>query len=101
MQPADAGRRLIRALQRAANAAGVEICWELLDTTPWNSALFVGERLALAGRSTPVPALDAFLAALPEMEFRLPGACVADLVIERPCASETCAFRLQALVIES
>jgi hypothetical protein len=91
-------RRLIRALDRVGEASGVKIAWDMATSAPWASALFVGERHVLMGQTTPGPALDAFLAALPEMEISLPNACVADLVA---CGDAGTGITVHALVIEN
>lgn len=78
----DPTRRLIRALERAGNAAGVDIAWAPVTAAPWAAGLFVGARHRLHGLAAPGSALDTFLAALPEADLKLPGAHVADLMIE-------------------
>lgn len=98
MRGFDSSRRLIRALDRAGTAAGVEIAWDMAASAPWVSALFVGERHVLMGRAAPGPARDRFLATLPNVEISLPGAYVVDLVIDQE-ADATIIVR--ALVIEA
>jgi hypothetical protein len=96
MRRTDPSRRLVRALERAGLAASVKIAWTLTASVPWASALFMGERHVLLGAAEATPALDAFLAALPEMDLPLPDGCVADLVVEGRRA-----ITLRALVIDA
>ncbi len=78
----DAGARLERALVEAAREMGIGAEVAAADRVRWASATFVGARHRLTLSAASGPALDAWLAALPEHEFDLSGHLVADLVID-------------------
>lgn len=79
----DALTLLARALLAGAEAAGCPLTLTASDSRRWSSATFAGmqHRLTLSGTTS--PALDMWLAALPEAQFALRGHLVADLVVER------------------
>jgi hypothetical protein len=78
---ADPTRRLLRALTRAGDAAGVSIAWEVAEAIPWASALFTGMRYRLTALAERDIRLEDFLAILPTAEVRVPGWYVADLFV--------------------
>lgn len=72
--------RLIRTLQRHADASGIALAAVDVAEHPWASATFDGTRVTLwctlSGRAT-----GAWLAALPDAELAVRGAFVADLAV--------------------
>ncbi len=78
----DAGVLLERALLRHAALRGVDLSIVSASWTRWASATFAGARHDLLLSATPSPALDAWIADLPEAEFALRGHLVADLTVE-------------------
>lgn len=77
----DAGTQLERALVRSAEAEGIAMLILATDWTRWASATFTGARHRMTIAALPCPALDRWLAALPEAEFGLRGHLVADLAV--------------------
>ena len=79
----DAATLLERALLAAAQASGCPLTVTRSDWTRWSSATFTGARhlLTLAGEAD--PALDDWVAGLPEAEITLRGHLVADCVVMR------------------
>lgn len=77
----DPGMQLERALVRGAADAGIALHAESAGSTPWASVTFTGARHRLRVAAPVSPTLDAWLAALPEAEFRLRGHLVADLAV--------------------
>lgn len=78
----DAGVLLERALLRQAADTGIELSIVSAGWTRWASATFAGARHDLLLSAAPSPALDAWIAALPEAEFALRRHLVADLAVE-------------------
>lgn len=76
-----AATRLERALIDAAGVAGVEAAITDAGWTRWASATFTGARHKFELDVTPSPAVDAWLAALPEHEFALAEHLLADLIV--------------------
>ena len=74
-----AGRRLARALEASAAAAGCAVRVTTSAEQPWASATFVGARHALAVEGGP-EAAD-WLAGLAGAVLRVPGHLVAELLI--------------------
>ncbi|UYY59801.1 hypothetical protein [Sphingomonas sp. S2-65] len=77
----DSGTLLGRALLAAAAAAGCPARLTGSDWSRWASATFTGARHTLTLEAPPSIQLDAWLAALPEAEFRLRGHLVADIAV--------------------
>jgi hypothetical protein len=88
-----AARRLARALEASARAAGCRLALSGAIERPWASATFVGAHHALEVDGAPTEALLAWLAALPETAIAVPGHVVADLVVR--------GSRVEALVLEA
>lgn len=78
----DAGVLLERALLRHAVQHGIDLSIVSAGWTRWASATFAGARHDLLVAAAPSPALDAWIADLPEAEFALRGHLVADLTAE-------------------
>ena len=76
----DAGVLLERALTRGAAEAGIGLAILAAESTRWASVTFTGARHRLTVTAAS-QRLDAWLAGLPEAEFRLCGHLVADLAI--------------------
>jgi len=72
---------LERALREAAARAGCPITVPASHATGWASATFTGERHMLTLAAAASPALDAWLDALSEAEWKLCGQLVADLCV--------------------
>lgn len=81
MRRPDPARPLLRALELAANAGSVTIAFEPFDSHPWAMGLFAGTRHRITAVAMPGPALDVFLAALPEVDLPIRGGCVADVAV--------------------
>ena len=78
----DAATLLERALIAGAQAAGCPVTVAHADLTRWASATFTGARHMLTLAATASPALERWIADLPEAEFALRGHLVADLSVE-------------------
>ncbi|MES2445002.1 MAG: hypothetical protein V4574_19425 [Pseudomonadota bacterium] len=78
----DAGTLLERALCESAEAAGCPLAVRVSEMTRWASITFTGARHLLTLDGDVSPALDAWLAALPEAEFALRDHLVADLSVQ-------------------
>lgn len=97
----DAETLLRRALEAGADAAGCPVTLAESDWTRWASATFTGARHLLALTAPPSPALDAWIAGLPEAELRLRGHLVADLVVEHVRRAEgAVTASLEVLTVE-
>lgn len=97
----DAETLLRRALEASADAAGCPVTLVASDWTRWASATFTGARHLLTLAAPPSPALDAWIAGLPEAELRLRGQLVADLVVEHVRRSgDTVTLSLEVLTVE-
>lgn len=78
----DAGVLLERALLRHAVQQGIDLTIVSAGWTRWASATFAGARHELLLAAAPSPAIDAWIADLPDAEFALRGHLVADLTVE-------------------
>lgn len=97
----DAETLLRRALEASAEAAGCSVTLAESDWTRWASATFTGARHLLSLAAPPSPALDAWIASLPEAELRLRGHLVADLVVEHVGrAGDAVTVSLEVLTVE-
>lgn len=97
----DAATLLERALQASAEAAGCPISVQKAQMTRWASNTFTGARhiLTLAGEAS--PALDAWMAALPEAEFALRGHLVAETSVQSTCCEDAAVTAvLEVLTLE-
>lgn len=98
----DAATLLERALVANATQAGCAVAIDAPPPKPWASATFAGARHPLTLSAAASPALDAWLAGLPEAELALPGHLVVELVVEavrREGAAVT--VKIEALTVES
>lgn len=75
------GCRLVRALALHALAAGCSVTILDARSHPWSSATFKGERHRITVALPADGAATAWLAGLPEAEFRLSGLLVADVAV--------------------
>jgi hypothetical protein len=97
----DPGTQLERALVRSAAEIGVVLSPIGATATPWASVTFTGARHRLTMFAVRSSALDAWLAGLPEAEFRLRGHLVADLAVTGAIdAVELMEVTLEALTVE-
>ncbi|HVJ03005.1 MAG TPA: hypothetical protein VM662_12540 [Sphingomonas sp.] len=97
----DAATLLGRALVAASERAGCPVSLAEADWTRWASATFAGARHSVVLVGTQSPALDAWLAALPEAEFALRGHLVADLKLVRVRhAGAARTVEIEALTVE-
>ncbi len=97
----DAGVLLERALVGHAAEAGVDLSIVSAGWTRWASATFVGARHDLLLTAVPSPALDDWIANLPEAEFTLRGHLVADLTVEsRSRIGDRIELRVGVLTVE-
>jgi hypothetical protein len=97
----DIATLLARALLAGAAAAGCELRVAAADWTRWASVTFAGARHLLTLEGTASPALDAWLAALPEAEFALKDHLVAELVVDGVARDgESVRARLEVLTVE-
>ena len=74
--------QLMRAIDADARRAGCAVTLAHAVSTRWSSATFAGARHELALEAVDSPALEAWLAALPEVELPVRAHLVADLVIK-------------------
>lgn len=77
----DVATSLERALLARAEAAGCAVTIPKFEVQRWASATFVGAQHSITLAAQASPALDSWLAALPETEFALRGHLVADLTV--------------------
>jgi hypothetical protein len=77
----DVCTQIERALVCNAAEAGVVFAQGAAVSIPWASVTFAGARHRLTMVAARSASLDAWLASLPEAEFRLRGHLVADLAI--------------------
>ncbi|SOB86531.1 hypothetical protein SAMN06297144_1637 [Sphingomonas guangdongensis] len=97
----DATTLLERALLASAVAHGLTPVIGEVATTRWASATFTGMRHEIALTLRADPAAEAWLAALPESEFRLRGHLLADLiVVAHERVAGIASVRLEALTVE-
>lgn len=96
----DAATLVDRALLAGAEAAGCPVALVNSDWTRWASVTFTGARHRIALEGTASPALDRWLAALPEAEFALRGHLVADLAVtDVHRARDAVTITLEALTV--
>lgn len=96
----DAGVRLERALIASAAQAGCAVT--IIDATwlRWASATFAGARHTIWLEATAGPALDRWLADLPEADLALRESLVADLAVAQVVHAEGQArITLEALTV--
>ncbi len=97
----DAGVLLERALTRHATQRGIDLSIVSASWTRWASATFAGARHELLLTAPPSPALDAWIAELPEAEFALRGHLVADLTVEsRTRVDDRVELKIGVLTVE-
>lgn len=98
----DAAARLVRALTASLAAHGCIATIEPIREARWESGLFSGTRHVLVLSGEVSAPLDAWLAALPEIDLPMPGQFVADVdVTERSEANGTTTLTIEALTILS
>jgi hypothetical protein len=94
----DVGTRLARALE----ASGPDVTVTRRTATRWASVTFTGARHELQCTAPASPALEQWLADLPEAEFAIPGHLVADLAITGMTATATrIDWQIEALTVEA
>lgn len=97
----DAATLLERALLADAAATGIAVTIERSDMTHWASVNFTGARHALTLRAIAEPTLDAWAAALPDIDLPLRGHLLADLEVkEVHRAKGETRLVLEALTVE-
>jgi hypothetical protein len=97
----DVATQLQRELLGGAERAGCPVRVTASEWDRWASVTFTGARHLLTLEGAGSPALDAWLAGLPEAEFALRGNLVADLVVESVRREGgVVAFLLEVLTIE-
>lgn len=97
----DAGVLLERAFPRHAAQRGVDLSIVSASWTRWASATFAGARHDLLLTAAPSPALDAWIADLPEAEFALRGHLVADLTVAvRSRVGDRVELKIAVLTVE-
>lgn len=77
----NAATLLVRALGKSAEEAGCPLFPVQSDWTRWASATFTGARHVLVLAAAPGPALDAWLAELPERDLPMRGHLLADIAV--------------------
>jgi hypothetical protein len=93
---------LERVLFESADAAGCPLRFIGSDLTRWASATFAGAKHELDLEAETSPALDAWLAALPETEFTMRGHLIADIVVEsRRREGELTKIALEVLTVDA
>lgn len=94
------GRRLERALTRAAAIAGVPIAIESHRETAWASATFAGAHHHVEASAASGDALARWLAALDGSAIEVPGHLVAELRLSAALASGAVTrFRLDGVTV--
>ncbi|WP_447728717.1 hypothetical protein [Sphingomonas koreensis] len=97
----DLNTQLEGALVRSAADAGIILTVATAGATPWASVTFTGARHRLSAVAAHSASLDAWLAGLPEAEFRLRGHLVADLAVTGATqAAELTEVMLEVLTVE-
>lgn len=97
----DLNTQLEQALIRSAANAGIKLSVMSAASTSWASVTFSGARHQLTVMAPATVSLEAWLAGLPEAEFRLRGHLVADLVVaNEPRVGEQAAATLEILTVE-
>ena len=97
----DAGTLLIRALAQSAANAGCPVTLTGSHWRRWASATFTGARHTLSLHASACPALDGWIAALPETELHLHGHLLADMtVIGLDRDGDHVVLTLEALTLE-
>lgn len=97
----DAGTLLERALLRHAAVAHIDLSIVSAGWTRWASATFVGARHDLLLAAAPSPALDQWIADLPEADFTLRRHLVAELTVEsRTRVGDRIEVRIGVLTVE-
>lgn len=92
--------RLLRALGASAAACRVDVTLEPVRETRWESATFSGVRHVIAAAAPTSPDLEAWLAALPELDLPMPGQFVAGVELgERFDGGGTTNVAIHALTI--
>lgn len=98
----DAATLLTSALLKNAERAGCPIAQLTADWDRWASATFNGARHRLTFRAPRSPALDSWIAGLPETDLPLRGHLVADIeAVARRAHGDTIEFDVEALTVES
>lgn len=93
----DAGTRLVRVLE--AGAPGV--CVTARRSTRWASITFTGARHALSLAAPASPAVEQWLADLPDANFTVPGHLIAEVVIKAVTATpERLTAEIEVLTLE-
>lgn len=97
----DAATLLLRAIDRHATLAGCPARCVSSDWTRWASATFAGARHVLTLSAAASPALDRWIADLPETELVVPGHCVAEILVTA-CrhARDGTLLTIEALTVE-
>ena len=103
--PLSADQVLARALAAAFAEHGAAVFVEAVDSRPWASVTFSGERHGIGVRligANAERAADAVLPGLGEREFTLPGHVLIDIALERvERDGDDLKLRLGALTIEA
>lgn len=77
----DSNTLLVRALYRDSCRADCPLEIVIADWVGWASATFTGARHAMQWTALPSPALDLWLAALPELDLPLRNHLLADIFV--------------------
>ena len=97
----DAATLIERALLASAERAACPLSLAESEMQRWASATFTGarHRITLVGAAS--PALDGWLAALPETDFALRGHLVADVQVVHVCrVGRALTATIEALTVE-
>lgn len=97
----DIGTLLVRALYRDSCRAGCPLEIRDSDWARWASATFCGARHVMRWTAAPSPALDAWLATLPDADFILRGHLLADVSVTGISRSaDSVQVNMEALTLE-
>lgn len=99
MSRLDADALLCRALERSADAAGVELTIQHSAATRWASATFAGARHEITCAMIATNAADRWLGDLPEADLPLRGHLVADLKVVAVTREGAVTARLEVLTV--
>ncbi|WP_229726534.1 hypothetical protein [Sphingomonas alpina] len=98
---ADPSTLLSRAIERESQSAGCPAMISTATWTPWASATFSGARHLVNLRASASPALDDWLAALPEADIDVRGHLLASVAVNSVRRSENeVTIELEALTVE-
>lgn len=92
--------RLLRALERSAQAHGCTPALTLVATHDWASALFVGARYEVAAVLERGDAAEAWLSALPEADLPMPRQFAREVAVVARDDADRIAATIEVVILE-